>query len=415
MAKMYIGDQEVAPVVPQIVSKKICGVSIDNMLPYDGLRVSTIPTFEFDATSITHVPQESVVLPNGETVYGLDPFYYRFYGNKALVGTVDLSNYKGTRTLSSSFHHTFEGTSVEKVILPPGESEYADQLKLNSTFMNAEQLHTVVISSSKIGDTYVGLPDTFSGCIKLTNVIGLGNVDEVFSNGLLRTFYDCDSLTTADTANIKTVANYGMQECFAGSGIINADLSGITHVNSYSFSKCYQNCFSLKTANLSNVQYVGQAGLYYCFNGSGVEVLDITSVQEVSYEGLKNVCQNANSLKTVVGLELLEIIRDSGFEYAFYGCTSLTGDFVFTSLATLGSSAFRYGFQGCTSPLRFFFPALTTLGTNPFGTSSTNSAFRNATGVTEIHFRADMQSQVESLSQYSSKWGATNATIYFDL
>lgn len=413
MARMYIGDQEVAPVVPQIVDKKKLGVSIDDM-------ILTSPTnvvdreFEFDATSIESLLTKQKTV-DGETLYMQDPFAYKFYNNLALVGTVDLSGYKGHSFLNPAFDHAFSGSCIEKFICPSYTASFLGQLELPNCCEGCPVLKTVVITSTRLGDTNVQLPSSFKNCKKLTTVEGIENVEEVAYDGLVGTFEGCVALTTADTSNIKTVVGYGMQDCFRESGIVNADLSGLTSINNSSLSSCYSGCLSLKTANLSNVEYVDTSGLSRCFLGSSVEDLDVSALQEVASSGMANVCRGATSLTTVVGLGLLEKIDNSGFEYAFYGCTSLTGDFVFTSLTTLGDYAFRYGFQDCKSPLRFFFPALITLGTNPFGTTSSNSAFRNATGVTEIHFRADMQSQIESLSQYSSRWGATNATIYFDL
>ena len=41
--------------------------------------------------------------------------------------------------------------------------------------------------------------------------------------------------------------------------------------------------------------------------------------------------------------------------------------------------------------------------------------FANCYNLTEIHFRSDMRSTVEALPGYDSKWGATSATVYFDL
>jgi hypothetical protein len=41
--------------------------------------------------------------------------------------------------------------------------------------------------------------------------------------------------------------------------------------------------------------------------------------------------------------------------------------------------------------------------------------FAGCKNLTELHFRADMQSVVENLSAYPYKFGASNCTIYFDL
>jgi hypothetical protein len=42
-------------------------------------------------------------------------------------------------------------------------------------------------------------------------------------------------------------------------------------------------------------------------------------------------------------------------------------------------------------------------------------AFSGCTGITELHFRSDAQTVIEAADSYSYKFGATNATIYFDL
>jgi hypothetical protein len=49
------------------------------------------------------------------------------------------------------------------------------------------------------------------------------------------------------------------------------------------------------------------------------------------------------------------------------------------------------------------------------GSHGLYNAFQYCTGITEIHFRADAQATIEATSGYSDKFGATNATIYFDL
>jgi hypothetical protein len=57
------------------------------------------------------------------------------------------------------------------------------------------------------------------------------------------------------------------------------------------------------------------------------------------------------------------------------------------------------------------FPKLTSIG----DTYALYYPFLNCTKITEIHFRADMQATIEAQLSYSDKFGATNATIYFDL
>jgi hypothetical protein len=63
------------------------------------------------------------------------------------------------------------------------------------------------------------------------------------------------------------------------------------------------------------------------------------------------------------------------------------------------------------------FPSLVSFASDSFclGATTTYMPFNQCLNLTEIHFRADVQSMVEAMTGYSKKWGATNATIYFDL
>lgn len=86
-----------------------------------------------------------------------------------------------------------------------------------------------------------------------------------------------------------------------------------------------------------------------------------------------------------------------------------------SSLTSIGTNGLNYVFSNCTGLTKISFPALTSVTTNCFGGSASTSAFYRCTTLTEIHFRADMQETIEAMSNYSNKWGATDATIYFDL
>ena len=91
--------------------------------------------------------------------------------------------------------------------------------------------------------------------------------------------------------------------------------------------------------------------------------------------------------------------------YTFYNCTSLSNIDVSGVVDFNGDSS---AFYKCTALTTFSLPSATKI-------KLTTSTFSGCTALTEIHFRADMQATVEALSGYASKWGATNATIYFDL
>ena len=107
----------------------------------------------------------------------------------------------------------------------------------------------------------------------------------------------------------------------------------------------------------------------------------------------------------------ITVIANYGLSYAFYRCAGLTGSISFPSLTSIGDYGLFYAFHMCRGLTgSVSFPKLKTVSTNGL-----NNAFSNCTNLTEIHFPAAIQSTIEGLTGYSSKFGATNATIYFDL
>ncbi len=86
-----------------------------------------------------------------------------------------------------------------------------------------------------------------------------------------------------------------------------------------------------------------------------------------------------------------------------------------TTIDTNGGFWFQ-AFYGCTNITTMSFPMLTTINTSyAFYKTNYGAAFSGCTNLTAIHFKASMQSVIENLDGYSSAFGATNATIYFDL
>ena len=72
------------------------------------------------------------------------------------------------------------------------------------------------------------------------------------------------------------------------------------------------------------------------------------------------------------------------------------------ALITVGDYAFGF----CESLTSIDLPNVTTVG---------DYSFYDCNSLMEIHFAVKNKEAIEALSDYSNKFGATNATIYFDL
>ena len=116
-----------------------------------------------------------------------------------------------------------------------------------------------------------------------------------------------------------------------------------------------------------------------------------------------------------INFDIITSIGTNGFYGAFKYC-KLPEEIRFTNLTEITDKyAFRDAFSRTTGCKRYFFPSLTSVTSDAFG-SSTHLTWYGATDVEEIHFRADMQATIEAVTGYSSKFGApSTCTIYFDL
>ena len=116
-----------------------------------------------------------------------------------------------------------------------------------------------------------------------------------------------------------------------------------------------------------------------------------------------------------INFDIITSIGPNGFYGAFKYC-KLPAEIRFTNLTEITHKfAFRAAFSQTTGCKRYFFPSLTSVTSDAFG-SSTYLTWYNATDVEEIHFRADAQATIEAVTGYSSKFGApSTCTIYFDL
>ena len=161
--------------------------------------------------------------------------------------------------------------------------------------------------------------------------------------------------------------------------------------------------------NFAGVKGIGYSGLYYAFyKHTGITSVDLSSLQTVGSFGLQNAFYNCIGI-TSVDLSSLQSVNDSGLYSAFSFCTELTSVDL-SSLQSVGSYGLYNTFDSCKKLTTMSFPSLTSVQSNSF-----TYTFDNCTALTEIHFRADMQATIEGLTGYSSKFGATNASIIFDL
>lgn len=204
---------------------------------------------------------------------------------------------------------------------------------------------------------------------------------------------------------------------------------------------------NLQSINLPELETISTNGYYCCQEMFSQATINMTSA--LTFPKLKTISGEYAVSEMLYGsgtfpISFPELTTMSGGNcgqkmLAYSNCTSLSmpkltsisGDNIwqeflnnnfkittltFPELTTVnGYLALSNAFGSMNSLTSVSFPKLTTItGTNPFG-SNFSGMFNYSTALTEIHFKSDMQSTISAITGYANKWGATNATIYFDL
>ena len=241
----------------------------------------------------------------------------------------------------------------------------------------------------------------------LTEISGLQALEHGFEN--------CTILEEVVWPNLKTVSGVGaLAYAFAScSKLKRTGLYGLETISG-GLNYSYQSCSALEETNLNNLKRIdGQCyGTFqYCkaLKDAGLDNLEVISVYPTQMFG------GCTSLVSAYMPKLVRMDVDAN--------TMNIGMFAsLTSLTEFCLDSFEGGnlnntFKGCSKLTKGYFPMLTdvTATTLAPSTSSSYGCFASCTGITELHFRADTQEKIEAANRYSSKFGATNATIYFDL
>lgn len=197
------------------------------------------------------------------------------------------------------------------------------------------------------------------------------------------------------------------------------DATGVTKIEgdySLYYKFAWNKCTSVLCPDLLEISGTNTCESAFLSNPD-LTGLSISNLQTISGS---DVCRSMFQFDIkITNVDLGALTTISGAtpcNYMFGDCSGIIGVNV-QSLTTIdGAYSCRYMFQRCTGLITMRFPSLTTItGSGALGTSSSNGMFAGCAGLLEIHFRADTQATIEALAGYTNKFGATNATIYFDL
>ena len=217
--------------------------------------------------------------------------------------------------------------------------------------------------------TYDGIINSFADvyladCTKATNYLTYANGSiivktEKEAETIGNYAYNKQDVAAVHFEACTSVGSYAFEGC---SALTSIDLPACTSVGSYAFQSCGQ----LTSIDLPACTSVGSYAFWECSQLTSIDLPACTSVGSYAFEGCSQLTSINLLACTSVG------------SYAFSSCSSLA------SINLPACTDIQYSFSGCTN-------------------------------LKEIHFAAANQSYIEALTNYSNKFGADSATIYFDL
>lgn len=225
--------------------------------------------------------------------------------------------------------------------------------------------------------------------------------------------------------NVTSIGRQSFHATFSGTSISSISFPLLTSIPSNSgvdYGAMYYMCAYckyLENVNFPELVTVLKYGLSSAFKSSSASSSNALSVNfdkltKVEDGGFQEAF-SYSKLKDIISFPKLETLGIGAFYQAFSNSSKISSGNIntvsFPSLTTVSAQSFNTCFSNCKWLTNISFPSLTTFGNN----NAFINAFNGCTNLTEIHFRQDAQTSVEALTGYSSKWGATNATIYFDL
>lgn len=339
------------------------------------------------------------------------PFYYSFY-KAHIEGDIVFKNL--TKVSAYAFISTFEGATSTKgfSVKLPKLSTIVGSYSFKSTFYKCKGL-----KSFECGIKTITYNSAFSSTLRSSTVesISFPELETIKESMPFDNFAEsCKSLKTVNFPKLSVITQIRYDDnffrfTFRSSGIEELEFPELSEMinagNSYGGGFGYEicsGCLSLKRVSFPKLTTClkNSPMFYNGFKGC-------TALTDVNFPLLRNSGQHfINTFYGCTALKNVEFpeMTNAKMETTFYNCTSLVS--VSLPKATLFES--NGAFYGCSSLPSISFPNVTRF-------NMATSTFYGCTALTEIHFRADMQATVEALSGYSSKWGATNATIYFDL
>lgn len=348
---------------------------------------------------------------------------------------INSASFPDLKTISNNnaCYQTFYGCSINEPIDFPMLTEISGNGAAKEMFAssNIKGVNLGAIKKIEGSETCMRM---FNNCGSLTNA-NIEQLERISGDySCYEMFYECDKLSTATMNNLLEI--YGFSAANSMFNILGeftcVEMGKLKNISGeYACAHMFAGhpgygtsvyASPLEQINLGSLESIsGQRAAYHMFyKRSNLQQVELPKLKTVSGEsvisGMFSYCKGLKSLS----LPLLESIDG---KYAIsslcYGNIALETINLNSLRSINGDYALCVFLKGCEKISRIDFPSLQEILSNKAFSGTSNDEtyypFYGCTNLTEIHFRYDIKQLVEGLEGYDKKFGAENATIYFDL
>lgn len=427
MAKLTLGNSEgaIALYYKEGENKKeeVFGLSLPNVFG----------TLSEDGTFSRINKNDKNIVFSGLKQISSSAFKCSFIYNDLLedVSFPDLIEINGSQACYRGF---YSATNIKKVTMPQLHKIIGDNA-CTGMFAYVDSINEINLSNLEEVSGSSACRDMFAGDYFNISTVSLPNLKKIVGERAFESFafgsWESDirhiDLSSLQEISGEEVCNSAFSNCYMLEDEV-LDLSSLTTISgdsacTYMFSYMSDTTKKVDLSKLSNLS--GQECCKSMFDYANVVELDIKSLPNIPPYGFAGICVSCPVES--VNLQSLSSVEEYGLQNAFPSASlehikdgipddSDVNTF-YHSIKSLGEYSMTGTFKKNTALKSARFDSLKVVASTSFGDGAyrTPYVFDGCTALTEIHFRADAQTTIEAMTGYSSKWGATNATIYFDL
>ena len=215
---------------------------------------------------------------------------------------------------------------------------------------HAAEIQKVVFKAGFRDETHTTCSNWFNGCMNLTSIEGIENLNTSNVKNMSGMFAQCSNLETLDLSHFNTEQVTTMAQMFYGcTKLHNLNIDNFNTENVSYMNGMFDGCSSLNTLDLShfNTRYVRKSGFNYMFNGcSSLSSLDVsnftTDKPSMQLDGLFKGCSSLQTLD----LSSFSTGGASSVTDMFDGCSALQTIYV-SDLFKFNSVSSSNMFRGC--------------------------------------------------------------------